>query len=564
MANPLPWTGGPAGTDPSPPAPAGLDLDRWAAPLVAALGAAQALILFELDGTIREANARFGAVMGYAPDELVGRHHRVFMPPGEAETEAYRRHWARLGRGEPITGRVLRVARGGREVWLQVSYVPVLDPTGAPRFIAKLAADVTDDELRGAELAARVEAIGAAVATIEFTPDGEIVDCNELFSQAMGYRPQELRGRHHRTFLDPAEARGAAYARFWRELADGITQTGEFRRLGKGGREVFLQAAYTPVKDRAGRVRKVLKVAQVVDSRQAQVDLILELGRSLKGAEVELRGSTAALQGAVEQNAEASQQQAVAVAEVTSTLSELRQTSQQALESAERLLATSERTVAASAQGRDTVTQSLEGMGAIRDRVSVIQDRILTLAESTQQIGEIVSTVNEIAEQSKLLALNASIEAARAGESGRSFSVVAGEMRSLAEQSKQATREVRQILMGIQEGTRAAVLAAEEGIAKVESGQRLVARSGELMEALAEVVQQSGDASRLIAHASRQQGQGVSQVADAMVNIDRAVRATADGMGRLREVAKGLGAATDAMGAGLARMEGPAEAAAAR
>jgi methyl-accepting chemotaxis protein len=227
------------------------------------------------------------------------------------------------------------------------------------------------------------------------------------------------------------------------------------------------------------------------------------------------------------------------------------------LEQSSALLSAAERSMEASARGADVVNSSVRGMGAGRERVEVIQERILALSDHTQQIGNIISTVNEIAEQSKLLALNASIEAARAGEFGKSFSVVANEMRDLAEQSKQATRQVRQLLSDIREATGAAVVATEDGIAKVDDGQRLAARSGQIMGELGGVIAQSVDASRLIANASRQQGTGVSQVADAMVNIDGAVRSTAQGMEQVRGVVAELSKLAQGMAAQVADLEVP-------
>jgi len=238
-------------------------------------------------------------------------------------------------------------------------------------------------------------------------------------------------------------------------------------------------------------------------------------------------------------------EQASAVAEVTSSLSELRQTSRQALENAESLLDVSEQARTGAVRGLDTVKQSIAGMQDIQERVETIQVRINGLSEHTQQIGEIITTVNEIAEQSKLLALNASIEAARAGEFGRSFSVVANEMRDLAEQSKQATRQVRQLLSDIREATTAAAVATEDGIAKVQTGQVLASETGSAMDALVTAVETAADASRLIASASRQQGAGVDQVADAMVNIDSAMRDATDNLGTIERVASELANTAD-------------------
>ena len=532
------------------------DLEAWAGPLLQAISSAQALIVFDVTGTIVEANAAFCAAMGYRRAELVGQHHRVFMVGDEADQPAYQAHWARLAAGEPISGRMLRRDATGQERWLQGSYVPVRDAAGAVAWVVKAVIDVTEDELRAIDLESKFRAIDKSNAVIEFLPSGEIITANAKLCAAMGYRLEELVGRHHRMFMEAAAATSKDYAELWRGLRAGQGTAGEVERRAKGGRPIFLQATYTPVVDKAGRVIKVIKVAQVVDSRQAQVDMLLSLGATLRSSDAELHRSTQAIYAAIEQQTEATTNQASAVAQVTSTLSELRQTSNQALEQSSALLSAAERSMEASARGADVVNSSVRGMGAVRERVEVIQERILALSDHTQQIGNIISTVNEIAEQSKLLALNASIEAARAGESGRSFSVVANEMRTLAEQSKQATRQVRQLLSDIREATGAAVVATEDGIAKVDEGQRLAEQSGQIMGTLSGVIAQSVDASRLIANASRQQGQGVTQVAEAMISIDQAVRSTADGMLRMRAVSADLNETSGTISASLAQLNG--------
>ncbi len=209
--------------------------------------------------------------------------------------------------------------------------------------------------------------------------------------------------------------------------------------------------------------------------------------------------------------------------------------------------------------GRVVMEASIGSMETIRDRVGVIQDKIRALSEHTQQIGDIITTVNEIAEQSKLLALNASIEAARAGEYGRSFSVVANEMRDLAEQSKQATRQVRQLLSDIQDATGAAVVATEDGIAQVDNGQKHAREAGVVMNKLEESVEGAAEASRLIGSASRQQGAGVGQVAEAMVSIDEALRSSAQSMKEVQSVSDGLLEMGQSMKAAVSRVESVAQ-----
>jgi methyl-accepting chemotaxis protein len=222
----------------------------------------------------------------------------------------------------------------------------------------------------------------------------------------------------------------------------------------------------------------------------------------------------------------AAQQQATAISEVTTTLSELRQTSAQALEKAEAVIGESDRSLDASRLGTQSVEAAILGMREIREQVEAIAQKIVSLSEQTQQIGDIITSVNEIAEQSKLLALNAAIEAARAGEHGKGFAIVATEIRSLADQSKQATGRVRKILGDIQGATNSAVVATEQGSKKVETGVGLANRAGETIQQLSRSIEEAAGAARLIANVSRQQSAGVQQVADAMASINQAMNST--------------------------------------
>ena len=215
-------------------------------------------------------------------------------------------------------------------------------------------------------------------------------------------------------------------------------------------------------------------------------------------------------------------EQAASVQELSSTVTEVKQTSQQALEHAGAVIKSSDGAVIESKEGTDSVENAIEGMHDIQKQVESIADKILGLSEQTQQIGEIIQSVNEISEQSKLLALNAAIEAARAGEHGRGFSVVASEIRNLADQSKQATNQVRSILGEIQKATNSAVIATEEGGKKVEHGVGLANRAGENIHSLARAIAESADSARTITISAEQQNAGIEQISTAIQQINQA------------------------------------------
>lgn len=278
---------------------------------------------------------------------------------------------------------------------------------------------------------------------------------------------------------------------------------------------------------------------------------------SITSFAAELEKSSSDIMGATASQTTATQEQATGVAEITTTLSELHVMSAQTLEKAQAVIGESDRSIDASRSGSKAVEDAVQGMHEIREQVETIAQKIVTLSEQTQQIGDIIMSVNEITEQSKLLALNAAIEAARAGDQGRGFAVVAAEIRSLADQSKQATARVRKILGDIQNATNSAVIATEQGTKKVEAGVTLTNRAGETIEMLGRSVEASAGAARLIANASRQQTSGIQQVSDAMNGINEATKSSVGGMQQTEASAKKLAEMTNHMQALVQQLSKP-------
>ncbi len=229
--------------------------------LMAALDRSRARIEFTPDGTIQTANANFLGLMGYTLAEVVGRHHSLFVPPAEHASESYRAFWDELRRGASQTREFRRITKDGRAVWIQATYTPVLDRAGRVVRVVKFASDVTDQVLRAIDHDGQLDALHRSQAVIEFALDGTILTANANFLAAVGYRLDEIQGRHHSLFVDPAEQAGAAYRGFWDRLGRGEFASGEFRRIAKGRREIWIQATYNPICDRDGVPMKVVKFA---------------------------------------------------------------------------------------------------------------------------------------------------------------------------------------------------------------------------------------------------------------------------------------------------------------
>nr|WP_157669251.1 PAS domain S-box protein [Chitinibacter sp. GC72] len=244
---------------------------RWlsARDVVKAINSAQAVIQFRADGVIEDANPIFLQLMNYTLSEIKGQHHRIFVDPAEARQPDYQAFWNRLRAGTAQTAQFKRLAKGGKEVWIQASYVPVFSRGKVCRII-KFATDVTAQVMAQADMQGQIEAIGRAQAVIEFDLDGRILTANDNFLRLMDYRLAEVQGQHHRLFVAANEASCSQYAAFWEALRRGEYQTAEFRRLAKGGREVWIHATYNPICTPDGRVVKVIKYASDITEEVAQ------------------------------------------------------------------------------------------------------------------------------------------------------------------------------------------------------------------------------------------------------------------------------------------------------
>ncbi len=235
-----------------------------------ALDRVQAIIEFDLSGKVLAANENFLRILGYELGEIIGQHHRIFCEPGFAESPAYAEFWKKLGRGEYYEAEFKRLAKGGREVWLRASYNPVFDADGRPVKVVKFATEVTAAKLQQAEFEGKVQAIDRSQAVIEFDLDGTVLTANENFLGIFGYDLEEIVGKHHRIFCEPVYAASSAYAEFWQKLARGEYHAAEYKRLGKGGDEIWLQASYNPIFDMEGRPFKVVKFATDVTASKLQ------------------------------------------------------------------------------------------------------------------------------------------------------------------------------------------------------------------------------------------------------------------------------------------------------
>ena len=390
--------------------------------VVEAIKDGAATIIFSPDGEILEVSEPFLSLMGYGASELLGHHHRLLCPEGWTGSTDYQQFWRRLAQGEAQSGTFERVNRQGETRWLEASYFPVKTQGRVTR-VVKMASDVTARHQRLQHLEALSQALDRSRAMIEFTPSGEIIGANANFLDAMGYRLNEIAGKHHRIFCD--EVFLSEQPTFWEELARGQFKSGLFMRHNSRGDSVWLEATYNPIRDQNGKVVKVVKFASDITAPIEQNHATREAAR--------LAHSTA----------------------------------QETLSSAEA--------------GAELLRAVVDTSSLIAAQVDQAIALIAQLNEQSRSIEAIVSTISAIADQTNLLALNAAIEAARAGEQGRGFAVVADEVRQLAARTSLSTGEIAKVVQKNRELT-ARVTDDMAGVAgSAELGKQQIAEVDKLM-----------------------------------------------------------------------------------
>ncbi|GGF77204.1 hypothetical protein GCM10007301_41430 [Azorhizobium oxalatiphilum] len=322
-----------------------------AAQTLGALDEALAVIEFTPSGEILTANANFLKLVGYTLAELKGRHHRLFVDPAYAASPDYAAFWSLLAKGQFQAGEFRRLGKGGGAVWLEATYNPVSDGSGKVRKVVKFAADVTARKQLSSEHAGQVSAISKSQAVIHFGMDGIVTDANSHFLHALGYRLDEIVGRHHSMFVAPEERSSPAYRGFWQALARGEYQQGEFRRVGKGGGDVWIQATYTPIADDEGKLFKVVKFATditaMVQDRQRRQVIQKEIAADLQLISGELEqtnAEAASAAAATTQTANNVQSVAAGAEELATSVEEIRRQVHQSSELAQAAVSEGART----------------------------------------------------------------------------------------------------------------------------------------------------------------------------------------------------------------------------
>jgi methyl-accepting chemotaxis protein len=585
---------------------------------LAAIGKAQAVIEFALDGRILGANDNFLKTVGYTLDEVRGQHHSLFVGALHRASPEYRSFWERLGSGQYDSGQYKRVGKDGRTIWLQASYNPIFDMNGKPFKVVKYATDITAERFRNADFQGQIAAIGKAQAVIEFSMDGTIQTANENFLDAVGYALADIKGRHHSLFVDAADRQSAAYKQFWEKLGRGEYDAGQYRRVSKDGQELWLQASYNPIFDAEGKPFKVVKyatditdqvlaarvLAQAVEQTQGVVgaacdgdleqripldgksgavrdlcesvntlvanmsDVVGDVGRVFgamaegdltQTIDADYKGAFQTIKDDSNRSVKQLSQSLLQIKEATDTIhaasreiatgnNDLSGRTEQQAASLEETASSMEEltsTVKQNAENARQANQLAIGASDIAVKGGAVVGQVITtmaaINESSRKVVDIISVIDGIAFQTNILALNAAVEAARAGEQGRGFAVVATEVRSLAQRSAAAAKEIKSLI--------------GDSVDKADSGSKLVEQAGRTMDEIVTSVKRVTGIMAEITAASQEQSQGIEQVNLTITQMDEVTQQNAALVEEASAAARSLEEQADGLASSVGRFK---------
>lgn len=475
----------------------------------------------DLKGHITYVNDKHCEVSQYTREELIGANQNIVRHP-DMPKELFKEMWATIGKGKIFTGKVKNKRKDGTPYYVDGVFTPVLGKNGKPVKYIGIRYDITAETYEKQRMQGVVDAINSSFSFVEFDLAGNIVDTNEIMRNALGYSKEEVHGKNHRAILDSNYANSSKYDQFWKDLLSGKQQLDQYKFISKSGKEVWFQAAYSPITDDMGRITKVIQIAtditllkQILSevSRVAEnlaqgdlttaftlqasgdialmgdafntaisnlntllsnisqiANLVASSSEQLLTKGEQMKSTTQEVASATQEMAEGAQQQAQQTDESSKLIDMALKSSNEMGKKADIIANVAERALKSATEGLVTIKKVVENMNDIQQSAQTTSGSISILTQRSEEIARTLNVITDIAAQTNLLALNAAIEAARAGDAGRGFAVVAEEIRKLAEDSRKSAVDIEKVIREVQKDVNAASKAIESMETSVKNG----------------------------------------------------------------------------------------------
>ena len=466
-----------------------------------------AVISFSPDGIILEANQNFLNTLGYTENEVLGKHHKIFCDAKLVNSKEYSDFWHELKKGTAQTSEFKRIKKDGHSIFIQASYTPIKDNSGKVYKIIKFAQDVTAKKLEDLYFKGQIQAIGKSQAIIEFDMNGIILNANENFLKAIDYSLDEIKGKHHSMFCEESYKNSNEYKDFWEKLNNAEFQSGEFLRIGKNGKKVYIQATYNPIIDIDNKPFKVVKYATEITARKNTMFSIQKNIEKLNKSLNHLSGASNSMSIDAENSMKGSQEVSVSIEQMDQAVNDLS-------EKIEIMLSSITSIANAAANGEKIA------LGAKEQSKSTSSD-IIKLNQESSKIGETINLITQIAFQTNILSLNAAVEAATAGEAGRGFAVVAAEVRNLATRSNEAAKEITSAIESIQ-------TLVKNSLKSINSVDSTIEEISLMSSNISKSILEQKTISNQLASTALQTSKGLNEISNSMINVSQSAQNTRD------------------------------------